>query len=189
MKKKWFYLVALICSMSLFVACGEDEVLSDDDGDTTVVSGDDETTESDDETTEPDLETIISESIDGTYDGTLTLSLFGVQMSSESKTVTVVKGDGESVTISFSLNILGVFDYNFNMNCPITEEGNYYLFADSTSIDNGMVTATMSVTGSFVVEEGSTSLSMTVEAPDVDYSGTSYSITIGYEGTRSDEGE
>ena len=56
MKKNLFYLFALICSMSLFTACSDDD--------------------------DPDYSKVIEEEIAGNYKGTLTVTVEGTTMPS-----------------------------------------------------------------------------------------------------------
>ena len=74
MKKNLFYLFALICSMSLFTACSNDD--------------------------DPDYTQVIENEIAGEYKGALDISLDGIPVAKDlPKNVTIAKVNGNTISL------------------------------------------------------------------------------------------
>lgn len=123
MKKNLFYLFALVCSMSLFTACSDDE---GGDGD--------------------NLGKVISEEIVGNYSGDLDISVNGGESMPASLNVGVAKNGENAVDFSITgLSLMGgmiqVGDIKLN-NCTLTAgSGNKYVF--SQTVNDMSLNATM----------------------------------------------
>lgn len=171
---------ALICSMSLFTAC------SDDDEPTPNPDGPGQE--------QRDLATIISEDLAGNYKGDLTVTVLGQPFTPVNQKISVAKGEGETVTLSiadFSFIGLSLGDINLE-NCAVTpEEDGTYTFPGTTSIKKevmpGMtLNADVDATGTFGANSTIT-LNLDIAAMLGD---TPQDVQVVFEGTRlnGDEG-
>lgn len=99
MKKNLFYLFALICSMTLFTACSDD----------------------DDNTPEPPAPTVMQTSeIAGSYTGSIDLTIGGVSADEPIPDVPVTvtaAEDGSTVTIGLNYNLGGALPLDITVDC------------------------------------------------------------------------
>ena len=165
MKKNLFFLFALICSMSLFTACSDDD---------------------------PDYTTVINEDIAGNYKGTLGVSINGQAVAKGiPQRITVSGANATSINLSltnFSFSGLQVGDVSLE-NCPMTQNGTSYDFTGTTELNITGLTASVNATGT--IGNGNVSINMDIDAMlgtmeqtvTVTYTGTKLS---GTEGTGAD---
>ena len=165
MKKNLFFLFALICSMSLFTACSDDD---------------------------PDYTTVINEEIAGNYKGTLGVSINGQAVAQGMpQRITVSGANATSINLSltnFSFSGIQVGDVSLE-NCPMTQNGTSYDFTGTTELNITGLTASVNATGT--IGNGNVSITMDIDAMlgtieqtvVVTYTGTKLS---GTEGTGAD---
>lgn len=161
MKKNLFFLFALICSMSLFTACSDDD---------------------------PDYTPVIEEEIAGNYKGVLGVSINGQQVAQNIPQRISVSGAGAtSINLSltnFSFSGIQVGDVALQ-NCPMTQNGNTYDFTGATNLNITGLTASVNATGN--IGNGTVSITMDIDATlgtveqtvVVTYTGTKLSGTEG----------
>ena len=119
MKKNLFYLFALICSMSLFTACSDDD--------------------------DPDYSKVIEEEIAGNYKGTLDIKLDGTTIASSlPKNITISKAGNSAINLllaDFTLMTMDLGDIELK-NCQLSQKDNSYSFTgtQSLSIDQYQLT-------------------------------------------------
>lgn len=171
MKKNLFYLFALVCSMSLFTACSDDE---GGDGD--------------------NLGKVISEEIVGSYSGNLEVSVNGGDPMDASLNVSVAQNGENAVDFSITGLAIGtgitVSDIALDK-CLVTKKSdNTYAFSatvEGMELEATMVvvpvpiTADVTISGEFVTGGTATNLSI-----DLDINATNLNQLIKgtYEGTR-----
>ena len=103
MKKNLFYLFALICSMSLFTACSDDDEA-------------------------PDYSKVIESEMAGNYKGTLTVTVEGTTMPSEPQKIKIEKAGPSAINLSlanFSFMGITIGDVELK-NCVLSQNGNVY---------------------------------------------------------------
>ena len=161
MKKNLFFLFTLICSMSLFTACSDDD---------------------------PDYTPVIEEEIAGNYKGELGVSINGQQVAQNIPQRISVSGAGAtSINLSltnFSFSGIQVGDVALQ-NCPMTQNGNTYDFTGATNLNITGLTASVNATGN--IGNGTVSITMDIDATlgtveqtvVVTYTGTKLSGTEG----------
>ena len=165
MKKNLFFLFALICSMSLFTACSDDD---------------------------PDYTTVISEEIAGNYKGELGVSINGQTVAQGMPQRITVSGAGATAInlslTNFSFSGIQVGDVALE-SCPITQNGTSYDFTGTTNLNVSGLTASVNAIGT--IGNGNVSITMDIDAMlgtieqtvVVTYTGTKLS---GTEGTGAD---
>lgn len=156
MKKNLFYLFALVCSLSLFTACSDDD--------------------------EPNYTQVIEEEIQGDYKGTLDVAIDGTTIATGiPQKITVAGANATSINLSltnFSFMGFQVGDVSLE-NCRLTQDGDTYTFTGTTSIDVTGLTATVNATGSI----GNSSVSITMNIAAV--AGTvEQAVAVTYTGTK-----
>lgn len=138
MKKNLFFLFALICSMSLFTACSDDD---------------------------PDYTTVINEEIAGNYKGTLGVSINGQPVAQGMpQRITVSGANATSINLSltnFSFSGIQVGDVSLE-NCPMTQNGTSYDFTGTTELNITGLTASVNATGT--IGNGNVSITMDIDA-------------------------
>ena len=110
MKKNLFYLFALICSMSLFTACSDDD---------------------------PDYSKVIEEEIAGNYKGTLTVTVEGTTMPSEPQKIKIEKASPSAINLSlanFSFMGIAIGDVELK-NCVLSQNGDTYAFTEALELE------------------------------------------------------
>ncbi len=158
MKKKLFYLFALIGSMSLFVAC------SDDDN--------------------PDYTQVIDTEIAGDYKGDLNVKVDATDMGTLKQRIKVEKAGSAAVNLSiknFSFMGIPVGDIVVK-DCPLSESNGSYTFTGSTELNNlgGMeLDATVEAKGS--VTSGRLSLDLPIKAT---LAGQAQEVKVTFAGTK-----
>ena len=171
MKKNLFYLFALICSMSLFTACSDDDKPGG--------SGEGGVT----------LEEVITNDIAGNYKGDLAVTVLGVPMEPVAQKVAVTKSGTEAVSLSINnFSFLGMSLGDIKLeNCALAEENGAYTFTGTTSLDvtpvPGMnLTADVAAEGSFTTgNPTSITLNLDIKA---ELAGQQQDVTVVYTGTR-----
>lgn len=173
MKKNLFYLFALICSMSLFMACSDDDELTPEP------------------TPDPTPDTpglVIDESVFGDYKGTLTIAISDVQVGTLSQKISVTQASDSTLNLSLTdFSFLGIEVGDVELaDCEVTQDGEDYDFTGTTSLSVTGLTADVEGTGT-VSAAGNISLNLDIAA----VLGTlEQSVTVTYEGSKltGDEG-
>lgn len=171
MKKNLFYLFALICSMSLFTACSDDDKPGG--------GGEGGVT----------LEEVITNDIAGNYKGDLAVTVLGVPMEPIAQKVAVTKSGTEAVSLSINnFSFLGMSLGDIKLeNCALAEENGAYTFTGTTSLNvtpvPGMnLTADVAAEGSFTTgNPTSITLNLDIKA---ELAGQQQDVTVVYTGTR-----
>ena len=156
MKKNLFYLFALVCSLSLFTACSDDD--------------------------EPNYTQVIEEEIQGDYKGTLDVAIDGTTIATGvPQKITVAGANATSINLSltnFSFMGFQVGDVSLQ-NCRLIQNGDTYTFTGTTSIEVVGLTASVNATGSI----GNSSVSITLDIAAV--AGTvEQVVAVTYTGTK-----
>lgn len=108
MKKSLFYLFAIICSMSLFVACSDD----DDDNDNGVAS-----------------------QIVGNYTGKMVVTTAQATLPEVNQTVNVSKSDANTVAIQVAnFSIAGMDLGTITAACAVSKSGSNYALSGNTKV-------------------------------------------------------
>ena len=133
MKKNLFYLFALVCSLSLFTACSDD---------------DEPKTPEEPGVEEKDIATIIKENIAGDYKGELSVTVSGIPMGTVNQKISVDQSTANQEAIDLSISDfsfigMSLGDINLN-NCAITpEEDGTYTFPGTTTIEVQVIPGTV----------------------------------------------
>lgn len=133
MKKNLFYLFALVCSLSLFTACSDD---------------DEPKTPEEPGVEEKDIATIIKENIAGDYKGELSVTVSGIPMGTVNQKISVDQSTANKEAIDLSISDfsfigMSLGDINLN-NCAITpEEDGTYTFPGTTTIEKEVIPGTV----------------------------------------------
>ncbi|WP_244993071.1 PCMD domain-containing protein [Bacteroides eggerthii] len=157
MKKNLFYLFALICSMSLFTACSDDD---------------------------PDYSKVIEEEIAGNYKGTLDIKLDGTTIASSlPKNITISKAGNSAINLllaDFTLMTMDLGDIELK-NCQLSQKDNSYSFTgtQSLSIDQYQLTADVKAAGT--IEDGKITVLLDIAAK---LNGASQKVQVTYTGTK-----
>lgn len=162
MKKNLFFLFALICSMSLFTACSDDD--------------------------EPDYTPVIEEQIAGDYKGMLAVSMTTEGGNTTTFTpmpqkISVTKASATAISLSitdFTFMNIPVGDINLS-NCPLTQNGTTYSFNGTTQVSASVLTADVNATGT--VSNGTISLDLDITATVGEME---QDVTVTYTGTKLD---
>ena len=161
MKKNLFYLFALICSMSLFTACSDDD---------------------------PDYTQAIDEEIAGDYKGMLEVSMTpeggsAVTFTPTPQKISVSKASATAINLSisnFSFSGIQIGDINLS-NCPLVQDGTAYTFNGTTQVSASVLTADVNAVGT--VSNGTISLDLDITATVGE---VKQAVTVTYEGTKLD---
>ncbi len=158
MKKNLFLLFALICSMSLFTACSDDD--------------------------EPDYTPVIEEELAGNYKGTLDVAIDGTTIAQGMPQRITVTGAGTTAInlslTNFSFSGIQVGDVALE-NCPMTQNGTTYDFTGTTSLSITGLTAEVSASGN--IGGGNVSITLDINAM---LGTTEQAVTVTYTGTKLD---
>lgn len=142
MKKRLFYLFALICSMSLFVAC------------------------SDDDSTPADYSQVIQAEIAGGYKGELKVNVMGQDMPSAYQKIMVEKASTTAINLfitDFAFMGIPVGDVEL-LNCELTPNGNAYTFTGTTTVKVEVAGLDADVEAQGSVANGTLSLNLNIKA-------------------------
>lgn len=156
MKKNLFYLFALICSMSLFTACSDDD--------------------------DPDYSKVIEGQIAGTYKGTLNVDVLGTTTTTP-QNVTVEQAGATAVNLiikNFSFSGLSLGDITLP-NCELTQEGTKYTCERSETITLATPVGTVPVQTGIVLENGTVTVSLDITWTS---GSTEVPVTVKYDGER-----
>ena len=156
MKKNLFYLFALICSMSLFTACSDD-----DDA--------------------PDYSKVIESEIAGNYKGSLTVTVEGTPMPSEPQKIKIEKASPSAINLSladFSFMGIAIGDVELK-NCALSQNGDTYTFTGTQELKVDALSCTINAKGT--VTNGAVKVDMDIDAT---VGGLKQSVKVVYEGTR-----
>lgn len=141
MKKKLFYLFALICSMSLFTACDDDD--------------------------DVDYTEVIESEIAGKYRGTLEIYISEQLVGTVYRQViTVEKASTSAINVlltDFSFSTISIGDISLE-NCTLTQSGSSYAFSGTTYVEVTASMLTADVKGTGTVGGGSISMDMNIDA-------------------------
>lgn len=159
MKKNLFFLFALICSMSLFTACSDDD---------------------------PNYTKVIENEIAGNYKGMLEVSMTPeggsvVTFDPVPQKITVTKASATAISLSitdFSFLNIQVGDINLD-NCPLTQNGATYGFNGTTQVSASALTADVKATGT--ISNGTIRLDLDIAAA---VGGMQQDVTVTYTGTK-----
>lgn len=154
MKKNLFYLFALICSMSLFTACSDDDEA-------------------------PDYSKVIESEMAGNYKGTLTVTVEGTTMPSEPQKIKIEKAGPSAINLSlanFSFMGITIGDVELK-NCVLSQNGNVYTFTGTQDLKVDALSCTINAKGTIANSKVDMDIDATV-------GGLKQSVKVVYEGTR-----
>ena len=155
MKKNLFYLFALVCSMSLFIACSDDD---------------------------PDYSTAIDGEIVGNYKGTLNVTVQGQLLGKDiPQKISVAKAGPAAINLSlkdFSFMGIPVGDVELS-NCELSKKGDTYTFTGVQKLDVQTLSCTINAAGT--VANGQVKIDMDIAAV---VNGESQQVKVVYEGKR-----
>lgn len=154
MKKNLFYLFALICSMSLFTACSDDDEA-------------------------PDYSKVIESEMAGNYKGTLTVTVEGTTMPSEPQKIKIEKAGPSAINLSlanFSFMGITIGDVELK-NCVLSQNGNVYTFTGTQDLKVDALSCTINAKGTIANSAVKVDMDITV-------GGLEQSVKVVYEGTR-----
>lgn len=138
MKKNLFYLFALVCSMSLFIACSDDD---------------------------PDYSTAIDGEIVGNYKGTLNVTVQGQLLGKDiPQKISVAKAGPAAINLSlkdFSFMGIPVGDVELS-NCELSKKGDTYTFTGVQKLDVQTLSCTINAAGT--VANGQVKIDMDIAA-------------------------
>lgn len=156
MKKNLFYLFALICSMSLFTACSDDDEA-------------------------PDYSKVIESEMAGDYKGTLTVTVDGNTMPSEPQKIKIEKAGPSAINLSlanFSFMTIVIGDVELK-NCALSQNGDTYTFTGTQDLKVDALSCTINAKGA--ITNGAVQVDMDVDAT---VGGLKQSVKVVYKGTR-----
>lgn len=156
MKKNLFYLFALICSMSLFTACSDDDEA-------------------------PDYSKVIESEMAGDYKGTLTVTVNGTTAPSEPQKIKIEKAGPSAINLSlanFSFMTIVIGDVELK-NCALSQNGDTYTFTGTQDLKVDALSCTINAKGA--ITNGAVKVDMDVDAT---LGGSKQSVKVVYEGTR-----
>lgn len=156
MKKKMFYLFALLCSMSLFTACSDDDDAAD-------------------------YSKVIEEEIAGNYKGTLTVTVEEVTMPSEPQKINIEKASPSAINLSLNnFSFAGINIGNVELeNCVLSQNGDTYTFTGTQKLTVDVLSCTINAKGT--ITKGTVKIEMDIDA---ELDGVEQSVKVVYEGTR-----
>ena len=152
-----FYLFALLCSMSLFTACSDD-----DDA--------------------VDYSKVIEEEIAGNYKGTLTVTVEGTTFPAEPQKINIEKASPSAINLSlsdFSFVTFNIGDVELE-NCVLSQNGDTYTFTGTQNLAVEGLSCTINAKGT--ITNGTVKVEMDIDAK-LD-SGKEQNVKVVYEGTR-----
>ena len=155
MKKSLFFLFALICSMSLFTACSDDD--------------------------DPDYSKVIEEEIAGDYKGTLTVTVEGTTMPSEPQKIKIEKASPSAINLSlanFSFMGIAIGDVELK-NCVLSQNGNTYTFSGTQDLKVETLSCIINAKGT--ASNGAVKVDMDIDAT---VGSLEQKVKVVYEGTR-----
>ena len=155
MKKNLFYLFALICSMSLFTACSDDD--------------------------DPDYSKVIEEEIAGDYKGTLTVTVEGTPMPAEPQKIKIEKAGPSAINLSlanFSFMGIAIGDVELK-NCVLSQNGNTYTFSGTQDLKVETLSCIINAKGT--ASNGAVKVDMDIDAT---VGSLEQKVKVVYEGTR-----
>lgn len=156
MKKNLFYLFALICSMSLFTACSDDDEA-------------------------PDYSKVIESEMAGNYKGTLTVTVEVTTMPSEPQKIKIEKAGPSAINLSlanFSFMGITIGDVELK-NCVLSQNGNVYTFTGTQDLKVDALSCTINAKGT--IANSAVKVDMDIDAT---VGGLKQSVKVVYEGTR-----
>lgn len=163
MKKRLFYLFALICSMGLFTACSDDET---------------------DAKEEMTLEQVITTELAGTYDGTLDIIVNDQPISTGlEQSIVLSKSSSADNSLKLELNDFSFLQIPFNIAvdpCEVTESNGTYTFAASQEVTVGVL-GTFPVQVSGTIKGDNISIDIAVDALAV----LGQTVNVSFEGTKA----
>lgn len=156
MKKNLFYLFALICSMSLFTACSDDDEA-------------------------PDYSKVIESEMAGNYKGTLTVTVEGTTMPSEPQKIKIEKAGPSAINLSLAnFSFMGITIGNVELkNCVLSQNGNVYTFTGTQDLKVDALSCTINAKGT--IANSAVKVDMDIDAT---VGGLKQSVKVVYEGTR-----
>lgn len=153
MKKNLFYLFALICSMSLFTACSDDDEA-------------------------PDYSKVIESEMAGNYKGTLTVTVEGTTMPSEPQKIKIEKAGPSAINLSlanFSFMGITIGDVELK-NCVLSQNGNVYTFTGTQDLKVDALSCTINAKGT--IANSAVKVDMDIDAT---VGGLKQSVKVVYE--------
>lgn len=155
MKKNLFYLFALICSMSLFISCSDDD---------------------------PDYSVAIEQEIAGSYKGTLDVEVDGTTIGRNiPKNISVVKASSTAINLTmkdFSFMGITIGDVVLS-NCKLSEKNSVYTFTGVQELAVTGLSCTINATGT--VTNGQVKIDMDIDAKVGD---VSQKVKVVYKGNK-----
>lgn len=151
-----FYLFALLCSMSLFTACSDD-----DDA--------------------VDYSKVIEEEIAGNYKGTLTVTVEGETFPAEPQKINIEKASPSAINLSLSdFSFVGINIGNVELeNCVLSQNGDTYTFTGTQKLTVDVLSCTINAKGT--ITKGTVKIEMDIDAT---LNGDDQNVKVVYEGTR-----
>ncbi len=163
MKKSLFFLFALICSMSLFTACSDDD--------------------------DPDYSKVIEEEIAGDYKGALDIKLEGTTIASNlPKNITISKASNSAINLllaKFSLMGMDLGDIELK-NCQLNQKDNLYSFTGTQSLNIEKYQLTADVKAAGTIENNKITVLLDIAAK---LNNASQKVEVTYKGTKLSGGE
>ncbi len=159
MKKNLFYLFALICSMSLFTACSDDDEA-------------------------PDYSKVIESEMAGNYKGTLDIKLDGNPIPSDMpKNITISKAGNSAINLllaDFTLKTMDLGNIELK-DCQLSQKDNSYSFTgtQSLNIEKYQLTADVKAVGTIVAGKITVDLDIAAKL-----NSTSQKVQVTYTGTK-----
>ena len=159
MKKNLFYLFALICSMSLFTACSDDDEA-------------------------PDYSKVIESEMAGNYKGTLDIKLDGNPIASDMpKNITISKAGNSAINLllaDFTLMTMDLGNIELK-DCQLSQKDNSYSFTgtQSLNIEKYQLTADVKAVGTIVAGKITVDLDIAAKL-----NSTSQKVQVTYTGTK-----
>lgn len=159
MKKNLFYLFALICSMSLFTACSDDDEA-------------------------PDYSKVIEGEMAGNYKGTLDIKLDGTTIvSSLPKNITISKAGNSAINLllaDFTLMTMDLGDIELK-DCQLSQKDNSYSFTGTQSLNKEKYQLTADVKAVGTIVDGKITVDLDIAAK---LNGVSQKVQVIYTGTK-----
>lgn len=159
MKKNLFYLFALICSMSLFTACSDDDEA-------------------------PDYSKVIESEMAGNYKGTLDIKLAGTTIvSSLPKNITISKAGNSAINLllaDFTLMTMDLGDIELK-DCQLSQKDNSYSFTGTQSLNKEKYQLTADVKAVGTIVDGKITVDLDIAA---ELNGVSQKVQVIYTGTK-----
>ena len=158
MKKSLFFLFALICSMSLFTACSDDD--------------------------DPDYSKVIEEEIAGDYKGALDIKLEGTTIASNlPKNITISKASNSAINLllaKFSLMGMDLGDIELK-DCKLSQKDKSYSFTGTQTLNIEKYQLTADVKAAGTIADGKITVQLDIAAK---LNGLSQNVQVTYTGTK-----